>query len=229
MGYLFDPKVKRKDGTIYEDPIWWVKFYLHGRPVRRSTGTHKKSVAVRQLKHWQGNPKDADPQKDRVTLNELAQDFLDDYQINNRRSIQQAEGYVNRLLKTWNRRRAVSITVSEIRQYIKERQAEGYANATINRDLSALKRMFNLGMQGEKITRRPHIPHLRENNVRRGFFGALEQLAVTAHLPFVLLVVAETAYTYGWRKEELLTLQWFQVELHEGIIHLDTGTTKPGK
>ncbi len=226
MGYLFHPKVKRKDGTIYEDPIWWAKFYLHGRPVRRSTGTHKKSVAVRQPKHWEGKPKDADPKMDRATLNELAQDFLDDYQINNRRSIQQAEDYVNRLLKTWDRRRAVSITVSEIRQYIKERQAEGYANATINRDLSALKRMFNLGMQGEKITRRPHIPHLRENNVRRGFFGDLEQLAVTAHLPFVLLVAAETAYTYGWRKEELLTLQWFQVELHEGIIHLDTGTTK---
>jgi len=82
-------------------------------------------VSVRQLKHWEGNPKDADPQKDRASLNELAQDFLDDYQINKRRSIQQAEDYVNRLLKTWDRRRAVSITVSEIRQYIKERQAEG--------------------------------------------------------------------------------------------------------
>jgi len=43
VGYLFHPKVKRKDGTIYEDPIWWVKFYLHGRPVRRSTGTHKRA------------------------------------------------------------------------------------------------------------------------------------------------------------------------------------------
>ena len=226
MGYLFHPKVKRKDGTIYEDPIWWAKYYVNGLAVRRSTKTGKKNVAIGKLKHWEGNSADADPHKDRATLNELAQDYLDDYRINDRKSTEQAEDYVSRLLKTLDWRRAVSITVSEIRQYIMDRQAEGYANATINRDLSALKRMFNLGMQGEKITRRPHIPHLRENNVRRGFFGDLEQLAVTEHLPFVLLVAAETAYTYGWRKEELLTLQWFQVELHEGSIHLDTGTTK---
>jgi integrase len=226
VGYLYHPKVKRKDGTIYQDPVWWAKFYLDGRPVRRSTKTRKKGVAASQLKHWEGNPRDADPKTDRATLDELTQDYLDDYRINNRKSIGQAEDYVNRLLKTWGGRPAVTITVSEIRQYIKEMQAEGYANATVNRHLTALKRMFNLAMQAEKITRRPHIPMLKENNVRKGFLGDLEHLAVTEHLPYMLGVVAETAYTYGWRREELLTLQRTQVDLVEGIIHLDTGTTK---
>lgn len=226
VGYLFHPKVKRKDGTIYEDPIWWAKYYLDRRPIRRSTHTDKKNVAIRQLKHWEGNSADADPQKDRATLNELAQDYLDDYRINNRKSTEQAEDYVNRLLKTWGGRRAVTITVSEVRQFIKVMQVEKYANATINRHLAALKRMFNLGMQAEKVTRRPHTPMLKENNVRKGFMGDLEQLAVTERLPFMLAVAAETAYTYGWRKEEVVTLQRTQVDLMEGIIHLDTGTTK---
>ena len=226
MGYLFHPKVKRKDGTIYESPIWWAKYYVNGRPVRRSTGTHKKRVAEHQLKHWEGNPEDANPKKDRAPLDELAEDYLDDYRINKRRSIEQAEDYVNRLRKTWTGRKAVTITVSEIRQFIKAMQVEGYANATINRHLAALKRMFNLGMEGEKITRRPFIPMLRENNVRRGFFGDLEQLAVTEHLPFVLAVAADMAYTYGWRKEEVVTLHWPQVDLSEGVIRLHTGTTK---
>ena len=79
-------------------------------------------------------------------LDELAEDYLDDYRINKRRSIEQAEDYVNRLRKTWTGRKAVTITVSEIRQFIKAMQVEGYANATINRHLAALKRMFNLGM-----------------------------------------------------------------------------------
>jgi hypothetical protein len=51
MGSLYHPKVKRRDGTIYEDPRWWAKYSLNGRPVRRSTGTTKKSVAKRMLKH----------------------------------------------------------------------------------------------------------------------------------------------------------------------------------
>ncbi len=226
MGYLYRPKVKRKDGSIYEDPIWWGKFYLNGRPVRRSTGTNKKSAAIRQLRHWEGNPRDADPQKDRVTVDELAQDYLNDFRINGKKSLEQAEGYVDRILKAFGGRRAVTITATEIRQYVVERQSEEYANATINRDMSALKRMYSLGIQAEKITRRPYIPHLDERNVRKGFIGDLEQLAVMEHLPFVLQVMADTAYTYGWRKEELLGLQWSQVDLDDGIIHLDTGTTK---
>jgi integrase len=226
VGYLYHPKVKRRDGTIYEDPIWWAKFYLNGRPVRRSTGTEKKGVAKRQLKHWEGNPRNADPQKDRAIIDDLAQDYLNDYRMNGKKPLGQAEDYVNRILKAFGERRAVTITPTEIRQYIVERQAEGYANATINRDMSALKRMFNLSMQAEKITRRPYIPHLDERNVRKGFIGDLEQLAVTEHLPFVLQVLSEAAYTYGWRKEELLGLRWSQVDLDDGIIHLDTGTTK---
>lgn len=199
--------MKRKDGTIYEAPTWWAKFYINGRPIRRSTKTHKKGVAARQLKRWEGNPSEADPKKDRAALDELAQDFLDDYRINKRKSIEQAEDYVNRLLKTWGARRAMSITVTEIRDFVKNMQAQQYANATINRHLAALKRMYNLAMQAEKITRRPYIPMLKENNARMGFMGDLEQLAVTGHLPFWLEVAAETAYSFGWRKKELLTLQ----------------------
>jgi integrase len=226
VGYLYHPKVKRKDGTIYQDPVWWAKYYLDGRPVRRSTKTCKRRVAARQLKHWEGNPRNADPKTDRATLDELAQDYLDDYRINNRKSIEHAEDHVNRLLKTWGGRRAATITVTEIRQFIKEMQAEKYANATVNRHLASLKRMYNLAMQAEKISRRPYIPMLKESNARRGFMGDLEQLALTEHLPFMLAVAAETAFTYGWRKEELFTLQRTQVDLAEGIIHLDTGTTK---
>jgi len=226
VGYLYHPKVKRKDGTIYQDPVWWAKYYLDGRPVRRSTKTCKRRVAARQLKHWEGNQRNADPKTDRATLDELAQDYLDDYRINNRKSIEHAEDHVNRLLKTWGGRRAATITVTEIRQFIKEMQAEKYANATVNRHLASLKRMYNLAMQAEKISRRPYIPMLKESNARRGFMGDLEQLALTEHLPFMLAVAAETAFTYGWRKEELFTLQRTQVDLAEGIIHLDTGTTK---
>lgn len=54
------------------------------------------------------------------------------------------------------------------------RQAAKAANATINRALAALKRMSRLAEIAGKVTQRPHIPMLREDNARKGFFEASE-------------------------------------------------------
>lgn len=56
-----------------------------------------------------------------------------------------------------------------VKKYVAQTLAAGAANATVNRELAALKRMFNLGLQAEKIHRRPYIPMLKENNARKGF------------------------------------------------------------
>ncbi len=42
---------------------------------------------------------------------------------------------------------AVNLTTDEVRHYIRERQQEGASNATVNRELAALKRMLNFGRQ----------------------------------------------------------------------------------
>ena len=54
----------------------------------------------------------------------------------------------------------------------------GVSNAEINRELTALKRMFNLAIQAGKLIQKPHIPFLKEDNVRVGFFERDQFLAV---------------------------------------------------
>jgi hypothetical protein len=108
---------------------------------------------------------------DKVTLAELAQDLLTDYQIRGRKNQWQVKSKVNHLVIAFGNDRAKSVTTDRIKAYIAKRQEAGAAAAQINRELAALKRMFNLAVQAEKLPSVPYIPSLTENNLRTGFFA----------------------------------------------------------
>jgi len=104
---------------------------------------------------------------------------------------------------------------------------EGAANATINRELSALKRMFRLGERAGKVGVRPYVPMLREDNTRTGFFDAKEFDAVLKYLPDDLRPVFEVAYITGWRvRSEIVTRQKAHVDLGAGWLRLEPGEAK---
>jgi len=220
-------------GMIYkrgESRFWWIKYYRNGRPVRESTGTEKETEAKRILREREGDiaaGRPVIPQANRVRFEELAEDFLNDYRINGKRSLDRAERSVNHLKTYFAGWKAVNIATPAIRTYIDRRQKAGTENGTINRELAALKRMFSLALQAEKLLRRPHIPHLAEDNVRTGFFGEIDFLALQEALPTYLKPVAAFAYTYGWRiRSEILGLTWDRVDFAAGTVRLDPGTTK---
>ena len=50
MGSLY--KQKSREGT--PGHVWWVKYYVNGRPVRESTGTEKRTEAERFMKEREG-------------------------------------------------------------------------------------------------------------------------------------------------------------------------------
>jgi integrase len=98
--------------------------------------------------------------------------------------------------------------------------------------------MFNLAFQAGKLAYKPHIPMLKERNVRQGFFEDEQVSAVLKHLPDYLRPVIEFAHITGWRViSEVLTRTWADVRLDEtvsreqevaGVVRLEPGTTKNG-
>ena len=115
-----------------------------------------------------------------------------------------------------------------IRRYIEQRLEQGAANATINRELSALKRMLNLGSEQSPplVERVPKIPMLKESNVRKVFFEHAEFLAVRDCFPDHLKGFVTFGYKTGWRASEIAKLTWAQVDRQIGIIRLEVGETK---
>jgi len=124
-------------------------------------------------------------------------------------------------------RPAQSISPADVASYVRMRLDAGYANGTINRELAAVKRAFNLGLHREKVIRKPHIAMLAENNVRQGFFEWQDFGGVRDRLPDYLKPPMTFAYLTGWRgPSEVLTLRWSNIDFDAGTVRLEPGTTK---
>lgn len=244
-------------GSIYKrGNVYWIKYYRHGKPYRESSESKKEADAKRLLKKREGeisSGKLPGIYFEKVKFDELAEDFLADYRINKKKSLGRAENSVKHLKEFFEGMRVPQITTPLITAYIedclkrtcndcgekfedqercpkcgKEDIQPGAKEATINRELSALKRMLNIGAQQTppKVDRVPHIPMLKENNTRKGFFEHGEFLALRDALPYHLKGFITFGYRTGWRISEIAGLTWNQVDLDNGIVRLETGETK---
>jgi integrase len=220
-------------GSLYRrGHIWWIKYYWNGKAFRESSKSVKLSDARRMLQKREGEVSIGSysgRNTDRVRFDELAQDLLNDYRANNRKSLVWAKRRIERHLASFfGRARAIEITTERIRAYTIRRRDQGASNGSINRELAALKRMFNLAakMTPPKVARVPYIPMLRENNVRKGFFEHHEYLALRRELPSYLKPVLMFGYYTGAREGEILSLRWHQVDLSSRTVHFEPGTTK---
>jgi integrase len=169
------------------------------------------------------------PRTERVRFEELAQDLVNEYQANQRKSFVWARRRIEQHLKPFfGGLRAVDITTEHIYAYGVRRQEQGASNASVNRELAALKRMFNLAarMTPPKVARVPYIPMLKERNVRTGFFDHEEYLALRTQLPNHVKPVLTFGYYTGARVGEILALRWHQVDLKARTVNLEPGTTK---
>jgi len=223
-------------GSIYKregSPVWWIKYHRHGRPFRESTGTNDYRKAAQRLNArlaeiHQGNF--MGPQLERTKVDELALMFLRDYRINGRRSVDDADARWKHHLKPFfGGMRAIDVTSEQLARYVDKRQQERAANATINRELSALKRMFRLGQQSTpaKVIRLPKFPKLAENNIRKGFLEDGQYRKLIEYCPDLWFrSLVECGRTYGWRISELLSMKVSQVDVSQRVIRLEPGTTK---
>ena len=167
------------------------------------------------------------PAVEKTTLGELGKMLLTDYSVNGRKSGERARISIAHLQDFFgSTTRAVAITTDRINSYIAARQQAKAAPATIRCELAALKRAFTLGAQAGKVGHRPHVPSIEVRNTRSGFFEEADFRAVLGHLPEDLQPLAEFFYLTGWRKEEVLSLTWRNVDFVAGEIRLEPGTTK---
>jgi integrase len=97
--------------------------------------------------------------------------------------------------------------------YISARLEAGSAAATINRSTQLLAQAFNLANERKHLSSAPQIRHLSERgNARQGFFADADFRALTEKLPEYLRDFVQFGYLTAWRKGEIASLRWSDVE-----------------
>ena len=200
-----------KRGSTY-----WIAYCYRGKEHRESTHSDNEAQARKLLKKRvgeMGQGRLIGPSEERLTFEDLASMLLTDYEVNGKRSLESAKLSIKHLREFFGSERAIDITLDRVRSYVRERQREGAANGSINRELAALKRAFTLATRAGKLGSAPYIPLLEENNSRRGFLDHGGFLALRDGLPAHLKDPVTFLYLSGWRVSEMRTLEWRDVDL----------------
>lgn len=236
---------RRGQGSIYQRPessSLWVCYYVKGKrhrepamvlsqgqaPRPATTEAEAQRFLKERLKQIHGGTF-VGPQEERVTVTELLDDLIVHLRTKGKKAVDSLISHMKPVREFFGLDRAVGVTTTSVERYQQARMDAGRARATVNRETGALKQAFNLAVKRTppRLTHVPYIPMLTEDNARQGFFECDEFERVASALPAHVADVARFAYLSGWRKGEILPLQWESVDRQAREVRLRT--SKSGK
>ena len=209
-------RIFSRKGSVY----WWCAYFLRGKEYRESTGKTDTKEAEKFLKRRLkevgadqiGKATFIGPQQERIKVGKLLDALEADYQLREKDS-PQFRTHLKHIRSYFGLWRAMEVTAEAVDRYIAERQEAGCAPATINRSTQLLAQAFKLAITRKHLASAPQIRHLSEKgNARQGFFADAEFRALIVNLPDYLRDFVRFGYLTGWRRGEIASLRWEDVE-----------------
>lgn len=126
-------KARRGQGMLYlRGEVWWIKYYLDGRPQYESTGKRKeeKQAALDVLNERLGRKATGQPilpRVDRIRYEEVAEDLRREYETKGRRNPKEAGARFAHLKAFFRGWRIARIDDAAVTAYVERRQKEGAA------------------------------------------------------------------------------------------------------
>lgn len=200
----------------------------HGKATHVEAANDK--AADRALDKWVQEVEGKETSGAAVTVGRLLDLHLADLRRMKRKDVRTVEQRIKKHLRDpFGERDAAGVRMIDITNYVDARLATGAEDATINRELSALRRAYNLGIEHELIVRAPKIKALREDNVRQGFVEEETYREMLLALPSHAQMSWCYSYFTGLRLGELLKFEWVWMDWTRMCIVLPDKLTKNGK
>jgi integrase len=180
---------------------------VNGKLCQESTKSESLMVAENLLRDRIGKVEQALPvaEMKKLKYEEIRKTLIQDYRTRGVKMLEadkEGNAYVWGFehLDSYFKNRAVrTITTNLLYEFIEKRQSDGAKNATINRNLSLLRRMMSLARREGKLAQTPYFPMLKEDNVRKGLLTPSQFIKLRDTMPEYLRPLVTFLYFTGCR------------------------------
>ena len=208
-------------GVQFKMGSWWARYYVDGKEVREKADNKsqakalyaKRLVEIREGRYF---PK---AKTIRATFKELAESYLEYANLHHTRKDDDVPR-VQTWIDAFGSMAAEDVKPSQVEGIMAKLKDEGMKPATIHRRLTVLKAVFNRAEREERISKNPvrlvRAPKYDNSIVR--WLDAGQEKRLFAALPLHLHSIVTVALHTGCRQEELILLEWRDVDFRQGMF-----------
>jgi site-specific recombinase XerD len=211
-------------GLVKRGKVWWMNFMFQGHRIRRSTGTTNRALAGSilakvKIQLIEGQYFDSLEERTR-TFKELMDRFEREHLVK-LASRETCRVFVKRFRQFFGDRTLAQITPRLIVEYKNSRSAVGVKAATINRELTCLKKAFTLAKREWEWCRDNPVSRVSAEkgaNKRDRWLTEDEEMRLFSVSPFWLCELVVFGLHSGMRLGEMLALTWAGVDLFRRTV-----------
>jgi integrase len=212
---------------------WYYDFKYRGERYTGCIGAVSKTVAKEILAKKKAEAVEGRyelPSKKPSPLFEaVADEYLRYYRVNRApKSVRRHEMAYRAIRPLFEGKRLSDITPFLLERYKRARKEAGLSPVTINRELAFLKNLFTMAIAWGKASENPvkAVKTFREDNGRIRFLTEEEESRLLPLCGPYLKPLVITALHTGFRKSELLSLRWENVDFRHRLIRVEAGYAK---
>lgn len=225
-------------GVFEKGGNFWIDYYVQGRRKREKIGPSKslaqKVLYKRKVEIAEGKFLDV-KHEERIPFKDFAQEYLEKYSKPNKRSWASTDViYIKHFTNFFGTKALNEITPHDIERYKSLRLGSVNATprlknprkkispATINREMSWLRGMFNRAIDWGKVEHNPlkKVKFFKENNHRVRYLEKEDITKLLAQCCSRLRAVVIVAINTGMRKAEIQNLKWGDINFSQDVLRV---------
>lgn len=155
-------------------------------------------------------------------IKNLIDDYTDYLQYERTVTKQTLQAYlsdINRLMEAIGNTDIEDVTLSDLRQHMRDMKEAGLANATIRRRIHSLNTFYGWlvleGIVDEQISRKLHLP---KRHRKQPVWLSDDEIKRFAETPSRLSIAWQLMAWFGLRRSEILKLDWKDIRLQDKVL-----------
>jgi site-specific recombinase XerD len=214
-------------GLLKRGNVWTIRYTVSGKRKWEAIGTSKRQaelvLAKRKTEIKEGQYFST-PKGLKWTYGQLLDRYLEYAKVTKKPSTYETDTYwAKHLRAAFGDMHLKDITPDKVATYLENKLGDGLKPATVAHHLALLKHSFTMavtwGLLPTNPIQRVKLP-VKVNNARIRYLNPQEVQRLLAVCPLHLRRIALAALHTGMRKNEILTLQWQQIQRDQSVVLL---------